>query len=62
MGDIRKKIKLAEEMKKERMKEMKPYLQEIGRQQRKKQFANSLLEEKEKSGTAIMHKKNSGEL
>ncbi len=71
MREIRKKIKIAEVIKKDIMKEMKPYLQEIGRQQRKKQFTVS-FQEKEKSrdttartrgnnNASILKKKYSGE-
>ncbi len=72
MDSMSEKIGIAEERKKERMKEMKPYLQEVGRQQREKMLEKIKLSQgrnpsrkdngDDKSSASIMRMKNSAEL
>lgn len=64
MDSMSEKITIEQEKKKERMKEMKPFLQEIGRQHRENMFSNSPHSRKPGAGTTanIMKIKNSEEL
>jgi hypothetical protein len=69
MNSIKEKLESAEIMRKERLKEMRPFLQEIGRSQRKKvldnaknQSGGSPKRQRGSGTTKIMEMKNKGEL
>ena len=69
MNSIKEKLESAEIMRKERLKEMRPFLQEIGRSQRKKvldnaknQSGGSPKRQRGSGSTKIMEMKNKGEL